>query len=184
VSPTLDGEETSYFEWLGAGVLELAGPGAAGRNGTMHRADAPPALLTGVRVGFDRERLYVRLDSAAPMVDLFATGLQVSLIFITPPGLRFTVRRQAGRLVSAFWEQRINPPGWRERGPGAAAIAAGQILELAVPLSDLGVGAGGPIAFFVAVLDEKSVERERHPVHQPIEVVAPDALFEARHWRA
>src|SRR6185436_9812605 len=33
-TPTLDGEETSYFEWLGAGVIELRGT-----SGAMHRTD-------------------------------------------------------------------------------------------------------------------------------------------------
>ena len=27
-------------------------------------------------------------------------------------------------------------------------------------------------------------EAERHPAHRPIDLVSPDALFEARHWRA
>jgi alpha-amylase/alpha-mannosidase (GH57 family) len=34
LSPTLDGEETSYFEWLGAGTLE-----GSNLQGAMHRAD-------------------------------------------------------------------------------------------------------------------------------------------------
>jgi hypothetical protein len=48
---------------------------------------------------------------------------------------------------------------------------------------ELGVAASDPIAFFVAVYDQ-GIEVERHPAHRPIEVTVPDALFEARHWRA
>ena len=50
-------------------------------------------------------------------------------------------------------------------------------------LTDFGVKAGDPIAFFVSVFDE-AVEAERHPAYRPIELTAPDALFEARNWRA
>ena len=58
------------------------------------------------------------------------------------------------------------------------------MLELAVPLADLGLAAGQPVAFFVAVFDDGGAELERHPAHRPIELLTPDALFEARHWRA
>ena len=53
LTPTLDGEETSYFEWLGAGALETRGP-----LGAMHPAEGRPPIVTLVRFGFDRERLY------------------------------------------------------------------------------------------------------------------------------
>ena len=62
-------------------------------------------------------------------------------------------------------------------------MAAGAILELSLPTRELKVGAGGSLAFFVAVYDG-GVELERHPQHRPIEVTVPDALFEARNWRA
>ena len=58
LTPTLDGEETSYFEWLGAGTLEVREVA-----GAMHQTDRRPAVLTLVQFGFDRERLFVRLDA-------------------------------------------------------------------------------------------------------------------------
>src|SRR5206468_12930045 len=69
LAPTLDGEETSYFEWLGAGVLEVRDVA-----GAMHQADQLPSILTLVRFGFDRERLYVRIDGRRSLVDLLAEG--------------------------------------------------------------------------------------------------------------
>jgi hypothetical protein len=62
-------------------------------------------------------------------------------------------------------------------------VAAGTILELSLPTRELHVGMGDSLAFFVAVYDE-GVETERHPEHRPIELTVPDALFEARNWRA
>jgi hypothetical protein len=53
-----------------------------------------------------------------------------------------------------------------------------------VPFSDLDTGAGMPVAFFVAVYDAASAERERHPEHRPIELRVPDARFVANLWSA
>jgi hypothetical protein len=179
VAPTLDGEETSYFEWLGAGALEVRDV-----SGAMHQADHTPSLVTLVRFGFDRERLYVRLDARRPMVDLLAEDYEFSLKFLTPERLRFSVRQQVGRLTGLFWDRAMDAPRWTVRGPGRAALAAGTILELAVPLADLGVVAGDAVVFFVAVYDAGGNEIERHPANRPIDVEVPDAAFEARQWTA
>jgi hypothetical protein len=63
-------------------------------------------------------------------------------------------------------------------------VAAGTVLELALPLADLGLTPGVALAFFLAVYAGGDSEIERHPAHRPIELVTPDAEFEARHWRA
>ena len=179
LSPRLDGEETSYFEWLGAGtyeVRELAG--------AMHQTDRRPAVLRQLHFGFDYERLFVRVDGASRLDDLLADGREVSLKFFTPTGVRFSVRQRAGRLAGSFFDRLAAEPYWRERGPGGVVVAAGTVLELAIPLTDLGLTADKPVAFFIAVFDDAGIELERHPAHRPIELIAPDALFEARHWRA
>jgi alpha-amylase/alpha-mannosidase (GH57 family) len=179
LSPTLDGAETSYFEWLGAGVLELRETA-----GAMHQVDRRPALLTEVRFGFDRTRLFVRVDARQPMGDLLADGHELSLKFLTPPGLRFSASESARGLTFGFWDRMAEPPYWIYRGERASSAAAGRVLEMAVALADLDVEAGAPIAFFVAVYDRQGSELERHPGLRAIELVVPDALFEARHWRA
>ncbi len=178
LSPTLDGEETSYFEWLGAGVIEpreIAG--------AMHHVDRPPALLTMVRFGFDAEHLYVRLDANRPMKDLLAGGYEASFKFLAPEGVRFSVRGDHNRVTGIFWDYRDEVPRWRERGPGAATIGLGRVLEVAFPLKDLaGVQA---VSFFVALYNAiTNKEVERHPPHRPIELRVPDGRFEALHWTA
>jgi alpha-amylase/alpha-mannosidase (GH57 family) len=175
--PALDGEETSYFEWLGAGCLEVREVG-----GAMHQIERRRSLLTLVRFGFGDGRLYVRLDALRPMIDLLAEGYECSLKFLTPAGVRFSVRQTLGRLTGTFWDRQTTEPLWTERGPGGAALAAGTVLELAVPLADLGTPAS--VAFLVAVYDQASTEVERHPLNRPIELAVPDASFEARHWTA
>jgi hypothetical protein len=180
LAPTLDGEDTSYFEWLGAGCLEVRDVG-----GAMHQADHRVSLLTLVRFGFDRERLFVRLDATTPIIELLATGYELSLKFLKPDGMRFSVKETMGRVRGTYWDLRSNPARWLERGPGAATVAAGTVLELAVPLADLGADRDlTELSFVVAVYDADSTEVERHPAHRPIEVATPDDAYEARHWTA
>jgi hypothetical protein len=179
LSPTLDGEETSYFEWLGAGqleVLEMAG--------AMHQAARRPSTLTRVQFGFDQAHLFVRLDANRPIADLLAEGWEFSLKFLRPDGVRFSLRQAAGRLNGLFWHRRPTPPHWVERGPCGSRVAAENVAELAVPLVDLGVGAGYRLAFFVSAFDINDVELERHPEHRPIELEIPDEQFESRNWSA
>jgi alpha-amylase/alpha-mannosidase (GH57 family) len=178
LSPTLDGEATSYFEWLQAGFVNIRDTG-----GAMHRGDGGTALVAAVRFGFDRRHLYVRIDGSRALVDLLAEGHEVSLKFLTPSGVRFSVRQEVGRLIGAFWDRQPSGPPWTERGPGDASFAAGTILELALPWADLASVPGASVAFFVAMYRD-GVETERHPSDQPITVTVPDATFEARHWSA
>jgi alpha-amylase/alpha-mannosidase (GH57 family) len=182
ITPVLDGEQTSYFEWLGAGTHEVHDVA-----GAMHRADRHASLVTAVHFGFDRAELYVRVDAERPLIDLLGDGYEVSLKFLQPDGVRFSVRQQVGRLTGHYWDRRSAPESsgvWTERGAGGATVAAGRILEIGLPLGDLGVSAADPLAFFVAVYDASSAELERHPAHRPIDVQVPDASFEARNWNA
>lgn len=235
VSPRLDGAETSYFEWLGAGVLEVRETA-----GAMHQIERRLPLLTEVRFGFDRTCLFVRVDGRMPVDDLLADGHELSLKFLSPAGVRFSASQRAsgprlnhsasglgasrsasasglsqgvpesglgqsasgsgpsasafgpGRseasfgsgLTFGFWDRVPEPPYWVSRGPGASTAAAGAVLEVGVALSDLRIEAGSPVAFFVAVYDRNGAEVERHPTLRAIELTVPDALFEARHWRA
>jgi alpha-amylase/alpha-mannosidase (GH57 family) len=178
LAPMLDGEETSYFEWLGAGVLE---PDEVA--GAMHQSERRPSNISLVHFGFDRKRLYVRVDVTGRAADLFAGGRELSLKFVCPRRVRFSVRRAAHGVTGSFWDREDTEPLWIERGPGGSAVAVGTILELALPLDDLGSIAGQTVGFFVAIDDETGAEIERHPADGPIELGVPDALFEARLWR-
>jgi alpha-amylase/alpha-mannosidase (GH57 family) len=181
LSPTFDGEETSYFEWLGAGSLEVRRT-----VGAMHQTARRPVELTTVHFGFNRERLLVRVDADRSMVDVLADGHEISLKFETPAGLRFSVRHEFGRVTGRLWARRTDGGAarWTDRGPGQAIVAAGTILEIGIPRADLGVGDAAVVEFFVAVYDAANAELERHPEHRPITLTVPDADFAVRHWRA
>jgi len=179
VRPTLDGEETSYFEWLGAGSFEV--PRTAG---AMHRMSGRVGVTT-VRFGFDERHLFVRVDAERPLVDLLAEGREFSFKFLTPAGLRYSVHQSMGRLTGGWWTRHQDGTSirWTDRGPRAAATAAGVVLEVSLPLTDLGLAAGAAVEFVVAVYDGQ-VEVERHPEHRPITLTVPGPAFAAQHWNA
>jgi alpha-amylase/alpha-mannosidase (GH57 family) len=179
LTPTLDGEETSYFEWLGAGTLEVRDV-----VGAMHQTDRRPVTVALVHFGFDNERLFVRIDTHEPMIDVLASGIELALTFVIPAARRLSIRQEAGRLTAALWVRQTSEPRWVKRRAADATVAAGTVLELALPFADLEVQPGDALAFFVAVHDDHGVEVERHPAHRPIALTAPDALFGARNWRA
>jgi len=180
LDPTLDGEETSYFEWLGAGRFEVHRVA-----GAMHQTAGRPAGVTAVHFGFDETHLFVRVDVEGAMVDLLAEGREVSLKFLAPSGMRYSVRQQVGRLTGRWWDRHVDgtQARWVERGPGGAIVAAGTVLEVRLPLTDLEVSAADSVSFVVSVF-EGDTEVERHPQHRPIALTVPDAAFAAWHWRA
>jgi hypothetical protein len=175
VTPTLDGEVTSYFEWVGAGQLELEAA-----VGSMHRsAPARQSVVTDLRFGFDATQLYVRVDFSRRAQDVLADKGEVELTFLTPPDLRLRVRTEGAQTL-AILEHRLAPGAWTAV-PGAATAAAGQILELSLAWKTLGVAAGGRVSCFLAV-HQDGHELERHPAHQPLDIAVPGPDFDALHW--
>ena len=70
IRPTIDGEETSYFEWLGAGLYRVDE-----RSGAMHSGES---LVREVHYGSDGENLFVRVDFR-PHAEAELAGLEMRL---------------------------------------------------------------------------------------------------------
>ncbi|MSO45393.1 MAG: glycoside hydrolase [Acidobacteria bacterium] len=158
VNPKLDGEETSYFEWMGAGLLEIRDVA-----GAMHQADRQASLLTLVHFGFGAGHFHLRLDATRRLADLLAEGHQCTVTFLQPPGSSVLVRQIGGRVEA----------DWHGLSADGILAAAGRILEVSIPLPVLERAPGEPVAFFVALLDPTGRELERHPGYRPIEAAAP-----------
>jgi alpha-amylase/alpha-mannosidase (GH57 family) len=178
LAPIVDGEPTSYFEWLSAGVWSAHEEAA----GAMHQTEAD-AQVEQVHFGFDAQRLFVRVDAGRAMVDLLAEGAEVVLKFFEPRGARFVVRQVAGRLLAGFGAAEA-PEGRGALDPRGARAAAGSVLEVGLPFAALGAAAGSALSFVVLVCDEQGAERERHPGNLTLDLVVPDAAFESRQWCA
>lgn len=175
LAPVLDGEVTSYFEWIAAGELELRHAG-----GSMHQVAVRRPGLTALRFGFDATRLYLRIDFERRALDVLADRGEVRLTFLSPPDRRIRIRfeRQA---VAATAERRTAPGVWQPITGGDVRATAGSILEAAIDLELLDADPGDRLSFFVAVLQDGH-EVERQPGYQALEVEVPAADFAARHW--
>jgi hypothetical protein len=174
----LDGEVTSYFEWLGAGSLQLRGA-----TGSMHQvADGAQPLTTQLLFGFDVNRLLLRVDFRRRAGDLLVGEAEVRVTFMTPPDLRVRVSAPSGR-VGAVIEAREPGAQWMRRPASALMAEARQILELAIPFAELDAGPGTRLRCFLS-LHLHGAELERYPADQPLDIVVPSPEFEAYNWTA
>ena len=178
IQPTIDGEVSSYFEWVGAGCVE-AGTAA----GAMHQvAERETATLAFVEFGFDLERLYVRADGVRPMHAVLGGGVELAIKFLKPAGVRVFVRVTGG-IAEARVVERQADGRWANVEAAGVGAAVGSIAEVVIPFRALGVEPRAPLAFIVA-LKEGSAELEHHPRHRPIELDVPDQEFAALNWTA
>ena len=152
--------------------------------GAMHRTNGQSAMLVWLFFGFDRERFYLRLDATRRVVDLLGDGVQISLTFLRPEGLRFVVSRRLDRVTGTFLEKGPDGQTWVNRGARGSRVAAGTVVEVALPLDELDDTPGAALAFFVALYDAGGHEIERQPAHQAVQLTIPDERFEARNWTA
>jgi alpha-amylase/alpha-mannosidase (GH57 family) len=171
IDPVIDGEVTSYFEWVGAGSVVPAAAGA------MHQVDARPGL-SAIEFGFSPEHLYLRLQAAMAMSAYLEADVQVRIAFLKPAGIRAIVTRGHARL-----ERRSSSGVWETQGCQDIQAAAGRVLEVRLPFKCLEVPAGTRVAFLIAV-DKAGAEVEQHPAHAPIEFELPGRDFRAQSWTA
>jgi alpha-amylase/alpha-mannosidase (GH57 family) len=179
IQPTFDGEDSSYFEWLDAGDLEIRDVA-----GAMHQTDRPDRILTRVKFGFDRDHLYVRLDGSRPMAALFAEGYRFTVTFLEPEGIRLMVAQSEGVIRAAMWDRQAAQDTWVER-TFRGQVAADTILEVGVPLADIGTAReAGAVAFVATVCGPDGGEIERHPMARAVRLALPTPDFAARNWTA
>ena len=178
IRPVIDGEVTSYFEWVGAGCVE-AGMTA----GAMHQVSDREPGVTLVEFGFDLENLYLRIDGSRRMDDVLSSGgLDLSVNFLKPAGVKVIVRLQSGSPQVRLLDRNGADRPFESEAPEIQA-AVGQVAELRVPFRCLDVSTAAPVAFIVA-LNRDAAEIEHHPRHRAIEFAVPDREFSATNWTA
>ncbi|MFN7983407.1 MAG: glycoside hydrolase family 57 protein [Vicinamibacterales bacterium] len=178
ISPILDGDDSSYFEWRGAGRYQ-----AQDVAGAMHQIDHAQ-VLSSMRFGFDEQAIYVRLDLVSNAGAWLGRGGGFVLHFVEPAGVRIVGSMGAAHRLTLVASRRTGT-GWVEVDLPGLAGAAGRIVELSIPLEPLDVPAGGRASFFVALHDADGHEVERHPTGRPVELsVVSYERFAALNWTA
>jgi hypothetical protein len=177
IHPTIDGQTTSYFEWIGAGWAD-----AAESPGAMHQVADRASRISVVEFGVDLQHLFVRIDGTEPMRRQLDAGVELRLKFLKPAGVQVVIRGRCQALTAQL-EERSADANWRTRDCSGMAAAAGEIVELQIPFACLDAQAHDTVAFLVAV-NREGAEVEHYPRHGPIEVEVPDKDFPARNWTA
>jgi len=136
IKPVIDGEITSYFEWLGAGLYR-----ADDRSGSMH---GKKFLVKEVHYGADDANLYLRVDFHQGAEQAISEmEARLSITAGTGGGSSLTVKLDHGHA-------NITEIQLAEATRGGAApteFAFGNILEARLSLAALGVRDGGPVRF-------------------------------------
>jgi alpha-amylase/alpha-mannosidase (GH57 family) len=165
VTPTLDGRETTYFEWEGSGLYR---PGQ--HRGSMYGGAQAFHVL---RYGFDLKGLYLRLDPAESPTRAAEVASQVRVVLLASD-------RQTWVDFPLAPDGRLRPG--RRRGDELGKIAFARIAELALPFDGLDLRPGDRVALCVHTL-RGEVDVERLPRYGFIAFTVPDADFERVHWR-
>jgi alpha-amylase/alpha-mannosidase (GH57 family) len=171
IHPRIGGH--GFYDWQGAGRYRVP------RGAAM--ADSP--LVAAVLFGFDRERLFVRLEPSDGRAHELATArLEIELRI----GTR-RLRLVYGDGEAARNDVRIDEESdgaWKPRDRGGPA-ARGKTLELTVPFMRLGVVAGERLALsFQLFADGGDAPLARYPAEGGLTLIVPGEAFEAENWSA
>ena len=137
IQPVIDGEVTSYFEWVGAGCFEAD---EVGRRHAPGQRQLEPHRRRRVRV---RPRAPVlRVDGARPMRELLVGTLGLTIRFLKPAALQIVLRRD-GKLADVLLVRRSAKGDWDVSDCPGLASAIGRVAEIRIPFGCLGVTSAG-----------------------------------------
>jgi alpha-amylase/alpha-mannosidase (GH57 family) len=165
LSPQIDGRETTFFEWQGAGLYR---PGQ--HRGSMYGGAQAFHVL---HYGFDLEALYLRLDPAESPARTAEVATAVRVIILGERGTTVEFPLAIDGQVH---------PGLRGGGEVIGRAAFADVLELAIPFAALGLAPRMKLAVAVHAL-RAGVEVERLPRYGFLTLAVPDADFEHVNWR-
>ena len=158
----ISGRRCAYFDWMGAGCYV-----AGSEQGAMYRSERN---LKQIFFGNDSEFLYLRVDpqrqkGASVRVDFHGTS----------PGCLEFGPVGKGEIGTYCW---TDAQGKRSE---RADIAAGEVVELKVPLGLLGLDGESTVRFQVKVFEE-GLERECYPERVPIEFSLTRRDYVLENW--
>ena len=162
ISPAMGAGPDSFFDWIGAGRYV-----AGSEQGAMYRAER---IVSKIEFGNDERTLFLRVDLRKweplaltlqflqPVETLVCTGL------LTRGGAgEFTIEKTGAAKITR------------------SSLVVNDAIEFAIPLADLGLAGGAPVAFQVRVFRD-GIERECYPENAPIQFTLLGADFALRNW--
>jgi alpha-amylase/alpha-mannosidase (GH57 family) len=174
VRPCIDGQVSSYFDWMGAAMLS-----SDRRGGSMH---GKLFVLESIYAGIDETNLYVRLDFAANL----PAGETMATLHL---GLRDGEQTIGNfRLDAELTQEGIT--GWKLHNDGETALASqgetngveigfGKILAMKLPMALLGAVEGHTFNLrFVLYRDRLPIDALPQEGSLEIQVAPEDVLVE------
>ncbi len=166
LSPDISGQTERYFDWLGAGELDLTRQQTA-----MFQGDRIGQKLY---FGFGRHDFFLRLD-------LSRQPEAITLRFLLPRPARVTLQKPGSEQASVIFETSEDGVVFAPATATGLKAHWGRSLIVSIPRRLLHVEGGHEFAFFAQLL-EGGLQRERYPERGAIEWSAPGKDFESEQW--
>jgi alpha-amylase/alpha-mannosidase (GH57 family) len=168
IDPRIDGIVTSYYEWYQGAHLDTRKAG-----GSMHKSES---IISTVYYGFNKDSLFLRLDSMIPFRDL-AEDMKLSIDVTKPFQSRVLIVLKPAPLAEQLEK---HEGGWLKI-QDIPDVAIDDIFEMKIPFSALHAREKDEISFSVSVL-KNGEEIERCPFRGHITFAVPTPDFEAMMW--
>ena len=173
VHPIIDGQVSSYFDWMGAAMFS-----SDRRGGSMH---GKLFVLEAIHAGIDDANLYARLDFAAKLPDGETTAT-----------MHLALRDGEETLASLRLEMDIEVEqltGWKLQGdksaiasrskPAGVEVALGKVLEIKLPMKLVSAKEGHTFNLrFVLYRDHVPIDALPQEGSLEIQVAPEDVLIE------
>ncbi|MCX6339155.1 MAG: glycoside hydrolase family 57 protein [Candidatus Aureabacteria bacterium] len=176
LKPTIDGRESSYYEWVDAGHYR-----AARSDTTMCKTEA---FIKAICYGFDERTLFLRIDPLKREELRNDTDYHIHLHFTKPRECRISFSLNQKKIMNPEFKLcHREASGRYGRRVSYTTIAIDRIIELAIPFRDLGFKKREEVCFYLQV-KSGTLELERHPHGGYISFTVPAEDFELERWTA
>ena len=156
LTPDVDGKETEKGEWESAGywyLEEVAGQQAE-------------YILKGVNYGFDKENLYLRFDGDCGLLKSTEENVNLDICIVKPVEAEITVSLVDQLEIIKYKSLGVN------RDITGGEMKLQDLIEVKLPLSEIGLGMNEKFYFFVRLTSEGE-ELERLPRQGIIKTITP-----------
>lgn len=176
IHPKINGRYRGYLGWAGAGMYTPDGP-----MGAMARGVSDFERLV---FGFDLDNLYLRLEarSGEPPSEEHPLTVEALVVFgDEAQSRRMMVLTIRGPELVEGKTFEITQSKKRRFVSNIQSIAYVKVLEVAIPLADLGLSGASCFSLSLRLI-YRGVELDRVPPSGSIELTVPDDAFDRRHW--
>ncbi len=173
-TPKLDGRSTDYYEWAIAGLYE-----PSGFAGAMHGI-SENRMITRLYFGFDKDNLYIRLDTKNLARNMLAKTESIAVEFPGKNRYRIVITPGIDGPMSFLQEFKEDRANWRGVD-GGVKFAADDVVEMAISFNSIKAVPGKPREFFAYIFyGDKIVER--FPTSGYLQTEIPGDDFDEIRW--